>query len=253
MITSEILQQIAREQQTSLFPNIVREYAQHLFLSELYQLPGSEKLLFKGGTALRVLYNSPRFSEDLDFSLFVASYTKPQDFVENLFVSVLARMENNGIRVELGNKSAPTSGGYFGIAMLHVPNYSPINMEINISTRSESELKAEVDSVANGFVPTYTIYHLSQEELVNEKIFGALLERKKPRDYYDLYFIMRRNMLSVEQKQKLSTHAVKIIQETKQIDFQGELGAFLPVNQQVIVRDFAQTLEREISNQLSLR
>jgi predicted nucleotidyltransferase component of viral defense system len=253
MISTEILQGIAREQQTSLFPNIVREYAQHLFLSELYQLPGSEKLLFKGGTALRIIYNSPRFSEDLDFSLFIAPYTKPQEFVENLFVGVLTRMENNGIRVELGNKSAPTSGGYFGIATLFVPNYAPINIEINISTRSESELKVEVDSVANGFVPTYTIYHLSQEELVNEKVFGALLERKKPRDYYDLYFMMRHNMLSAEQKKKLGTYAVKIIDDAKRVDFHGELGAFLPASQQAIVRDFAQTLEREMSNQLSLR
>lgn len=253
MIATEILQQIAREQQTSLFPNIVREYAQHLFLSELYQLPGSEKLLFKGGTALRIVYNSPRFSEDLDFSLFMAPYTKPQEFVENLFVGVLARMEKNNIRVELGNKSAPTSGGYFGVATLYVPDYAPINIEINISTRSENELKLEVDSVANGFVPTYTIYHLSQEELVNEKVFGALLERKKPRDFYDLYFIMRRNMLSAEQKQRLGTHAAKIIEDAKRIDFQGELGAFLPASQQAIVRDFVQTLEREMSNQLSLR
>lgn len=162
-------------------------------------------------------------------------------------------MENSGIRVELGNKSSPTGGGYFGIATLYVPDYLPINIEINISTRSESELKAEVDSVTKGFVPTYTIYHLSQEELVNEKIFGALLERKKLRDYYDLYFIMRHGMLSAEQKQKLGTHVSQIIREVKQIDFQSELGAFLPASQQAIVRDFAQTLEREMSNQLSLR
>ena len=253
MITTEILQKIAREQQTSLFPNIVREYAQHLFLSELYQLQGSEKLLFKGGTALRIIYNSPRFSEDLDFSLFTAPHAKPQGFIENLFVNVLARMEKSGIHVELGNKSEPTSGGYFGIATLHMPDHAPINIEINISTRGESELRAEVDSVASDFVPTYTIYHLSQEELVNEKIFGALLERKKPRDYYDLYFIMRHNMLSARQKQRLGAHAVVIIKESKRIDFQGELGAFLPASQQAIVRDFARTLEREMSNQLSLR
>ena len=252
MIATEILQQIAREQQTNLFPNIVREYAQHLFLSELYQLPGSEKLLFKGGTALRIIYNSPRFSEDLDFSLFIAQYTKSKDSVENLFVSVLAKMEKSGIRVEIGSKSSPTSGGYFGVATLFVPDYPPINIEINVSTRSENELKAEVDSVANEFVPTYTIYHLSQEELVNEKVFGALLERKKPRDYYDLYFMMRRNMLSAEQKQKLSAYTAQIIQSSKQIDFQGELGVFLPASQQAIVKDFSQTLEREMSNQLSL-
>ena len=185
--------------------------------------------------------------------MFVPQYTKLKDFVENIFVDVLAKMEKSGIQIEIGSKSSPTSGGYFGIATLYVPDYAPMNIEINISTRSDSELKAEVDSVANGFVPTYTIYHLSQEELVNEKIFGALLKRKKPRDYYDLYFIMRRNMLSVEQKQKLNTYTTQIIQFSKQIDFQGELGAFLPANQQAIIRDFSRTLEREINNQLSFR
>ncbi len=51
MIGPELLENIAHQEQTSVFPNIVREYVQHLFLTELYQLPESEKLLFKGGTA----------------------------------------------------------------------------------------------------------------------------------------------------------------------------------------------------------
>ena len=70
MITNEALEKLARQYQTGIFPNIVREYFQHMFLSELYKLPGADQLLFKGGTALRVIYDSPRFSEDLDFSVF---------------------------------------------------------------------------------------------------------------------------------------------------------------------------------------
>ncbi|MBN1444929.1 MAG: nucleotidyl transferase AbiEii/AbiGii toxin family protein [Candidatus Omnitrophica bacterium] len=50
--------------------NIAREYVQHLFLSSLYREKSSEKVLFKGGTALRIVFQSPRFSEDLDFSGF---------------------------------------------------------------------------------------------------------------------------------------------------------------------------------------
>ena len=189
MIEPEILDRIARAQQTSIFPNIVREYAQHVFLTELYRLPGSEHLLFKGGTALRIVYGCPRFSEDLDFSLFSIAPNKVTSFVEELFVGVLAEMEHAGIRVEIGDKSAPTSGGYFGVATLHAAGYTSIGIEINVSSRQRTDIRGEVDSVANDFVPTYTLYHLPQEELVEEKVFGALLERKKPRDYYDLYFI----------------------------------------------------------------
>ena len=263
MIEPETLDRIARQEQTSLFPNIVREYVQHLFLTELYQLPGSEKLLFKGGTALRIVYNSPRFSEDLDFSLFGVAHNEIKSFVEHLFVSVLAKIEGTGIKIEISNKSTPTSGGYVGLATLHTEGYAPINIEINISSRNGDNVQGEVDSITNNFVPTYTLYHfpstysvaytlyhLPQEKLVDEKVFGALIERKKPRDYYDLYFMMRKGMLSVDQKGRLALIKEEIISGSKQINFQSELGTFLPVGQQAIIRDFSQTLEREMRNQL---
>src|SRR3989338_9372242 len=251
MIGSELLENIARQEQTAVFPNIVREYVQHLFLTELYQLPGSEKLLFKGGTALRIVYNSPRFSEDLDFSLFWVPSNEVGSFIDGLFIDVLEKLESTGIKIDINNKSAPTSGGYFGLATLNTNGYAPINIEINISSRTGDSIKAEVDSITNNFVPTYTLYHLPQEVLVDEKIFGALVDRKKPRDYYDLYFMMRKGMLLAEQKKRLGEIAKEIINSSRQVDFQGELGTFLPANQQDIIRNFTQTLERELRNQLS--
>jgi len=251
MIRPELLENIARQEQTSIFPNIVREYVQHLFLTELYQLSGSEKLLFKGGTALHIVYGSPRFSEDLDFSLFGVLPNEVESFIEHLFISVLAKLEGTGIHIEISNKSASTSGGYFGLATFNTNGYPLVNIEINISSRSEKDIQGEVDSITNNFVPTYTLYHLPQNKIVDEKIFGALIERKKPRDYYDLYFLMRKGMLSAEQKKRLSEIAEEIIDSSRQVDFQGELGTFLPASQQSIIRDFSQTLEREMRNQLS--
>lgn len=46
---------------------ILREYLQALFLSRLYRQSLAAKLIFTGGTSLRLLRNLPRFSEDLDF------------------------------------------------------------------------------------------------------------------------------------------------------------------------------------------
>lgn len=251
MIEQELLEIIARKEQTSVFPNIAREYVQHLFLTELYQLPESEKLLFKGGTALRIIYGSPRFSEDLDFSLFGVLSNEVGSFIGNLFLNVLAKLESTGIHIDLSGKSNPTSGGYFGLATLHISNHPPINIEINVQSYNENDIKGEVDNIANNFVPTYTLYHLPQKDIVDEKIFGALIERKKPRDYYDLYFIMRNRMLSLDQKTRLSKIAKEIITSSQQVDFQSELGTFLPADQQSIIRDFSQTLEREMHNQLS--
>src|SRR3989338_3198255 len=101
MITHETLQKLAAQYQTGVFPNITREYFQHLFLSELYKLDGAENLLFKGGTALRIVYGSPRFSEDLDFSLIHISDYQKKEYVENLFVSVLTAIGKISVRVEI--------------------------------------------------------------------------------------------------------------------------------------------------------
>lgn len=60
MVTIKNLEKFTNKFQTGI-DNIVREYCQHLFLSYLYQEPKSEKLLFKGGTALRIIFGSPRF------------------------------------------------------------------------------------------------------------------------------------------------------------------------------------------------
>ncbi|MDI6689725.1 MAG: nucleotidyl transferase AbiEii/AbiGii toxin family protein [Actinomycetota bacterium] len=68
MITKDAIKRFATKAQTSDL-NVAREYCQHLFLSYFYQQKGSEKLLFKDGTALKIIYGSPRFSEDLDLKI----------------------------------------------------------------------------------------------------------------------------------------------------------------------------------------
>lgn len=47
---------------------IVREEYEIYLLSRIFDSPLGTKLIFKGGTALRLAYNSPRFSDDLDFT-----------------------------------------------------------------------------------------------------------------------------------------------------------------------------------------
>lgn len=251
MISTETFEKLSKQYQVGVFPNIVREYFQHIFLGELYKLPNAERLLFKGGTALRIVYGSPRFSEDLDFSLFGVSDHEVKSFVEGLFIKTLVEMEKMGIHVTLGKRFGATSGGYLGVATFQMFDYQPIGVEINISTRSGTIVQGELDSIANNFVPTYTIIHLPQKEIVEEKIFGALLERKKPRDFYDLYIMMRKGMLFTEQKKKLGPIKDSIIIEAKKINFKNELGVFLPIDQQGIIRDFSATLERELNSQLS--
>ena len=108
MIEANAVEELARRFQTSR-DNIAREYCQHLFLSRFYQQEGSEKILFKGGTALRILWNSPRFSEDLDFSGFSVLQKEIEDRVQE----TLVKIEQEGLSVDI-QESKKTSGGYLG-------------------------------------------------------------------------------------------------------------------------------------------
>ena len=66
MISEDTIQAIAKKEQATEL-NVRREYFQHVFLSHLYRQSESDQTYFKGGTALRLIYRSQRYSEDLDF------------------------------------------------------------------------------------------------------------------------------------------------------------------------------------------
>lgn len=106
MVAQDQIKKFATLYQTSEL-NIMREYLQHLFLSYFYQQPQGSEIYFKGGTALRFVYQSPRFSEDLDFS------TNKQDLpgIEDTLLEVLGKIEKENIQATLRD-ATPTSGGY---------------------------------------------------------------------------------------------------------------------------------------------
>jgi len=64
MITQNQLKSLSKTYQMDGF-TIFREYLQLVFLSYLYRERKSNRIYFKGGTAIRLLFDSPRFSEDL--------------------------------------------------------------------------------------------------------------------------------------------------------------------------------------------
>lgn len=247
MIDQETIRQLATKYQTPGFPNIIREYFQHLFLSYLYKIEGSQNILFKGGTALKFIYGSRRFSEDLDFSIFNIESHNIKNFVEDIFSRVLVEIGRIGIKVDLGPKPGLTKEGYYGDASFIIYEYPPVIVSINVSARNERQIIGEIETIPNDFVPTYNIYHLPQELLVGEKI-DALLDRKGSRDFYDIYYIMRKGLLTPAQKIRLVE--VRNLVEATGIDYKRELSIFLPQDQQPIIKDFKSVLLNELNKQL---
>jgi len=236
MITISNLQLLSEKLQSTQ-QNIRREYVQHLFLSNLYQQSNSHQILFKGGTALRIVFNSPRFSEDLDFSTQV--YNK--SLIENIIISTLKEIERSGIKTDIV-ESKEITGGYFANLTFLIKDIK-IPILLQFSKRKKTD-KHEIVTISNEFVPPYTISLLSRQQLIEEKI-QALLTRSKPRDFYDIYFLIRSNLINQSQKQSLSR--VKAILSSTKINFSYELKQFLPKSHWPIIKNFSQNLQTELN------
>lgn len=240
MLNIKNLEKFTNQAQTSI-ENVVREYCQHLFLSYLYKQPGSERILFKGGTALKIIFNSPRYSEDLDFT----GVNIRQQEVEDIFINVLSDLENTGIKVEL-EEGKQTTGGYLGIAKFDAYERKiPIQIEVSLRKRPKGYPKTEITRtlIENEYIPAYTLIHLPNEEIIKGKL-EALFNRRKPRDFYDYFFLLSGNYPLVKDKENLK-EVLKLIKETK-IDFRGELREFLPHSYAMHLKDFRRLLEQKI-------
>ena len=242
MLSQNAIRELSIKNQTRE-DNIAREYIQHLFLSALYSQKGSDVLLFKGGTALKIVFHSPRFSEDLDFSVQkVLSKRK----LDNFFLESIGRIEQEGIVVEL-KEAKFTSGGYLGILSYSFYNFSG-EINIEISLRKEGFLQKSVITIVSDFLPAYILVHLSPKEIAKGKLL-ALLNRYKPRDYYDLYFILRHPELNkFVDFAKISEIKGKLLKE--KINFKSELEILLPISHHMILKNFKQLLIKEIDKHL---
>lgn len=226
--------------------NVVREYFQQLFLSNLYQEKGSDRLLFKGGTALRVIYNSPRFSEDLDFTGAGINVKE----IENLMEKALAMMEMEGIHSDI-IESKGTSGGYLAIFEFKTSEYKSV-IQNEVSLRNSRKGLGSAAFIQSDLVVPYTLIHLKEDILVAEKI-KACLTRGKARDFYDLYFILRSRMAFKEafiEDRQLKSKIIDVI-KSKKLNFKSELKTFLPVSQHMVIKGFPKTLLMEIERNLA--
>ena len=70
------------------------------------------------------------------------------------------------------------------------------------------------------------------------------MTRNKARDVYDIYFLIRSNLINQTQKQLLSQVRTKL--ESSKINFNHELKQFLPKSHWAIIKDFSHNLYTEL-------
>jgi len=98
--------------------------------------------------------------------------------------------------------------------------------------------------ITNPFLPSYLLLSLQEDLIVLEKI-SALLDRKKPRDFFDLYFMLRAGM----SRKIVAAHKAKLMGEVEKIDdkaISNELKLFLPRSYWPVLREFRKSLLKEL-------
>jgi len=172
--------------------NLLREYLQACALRSLHEADAFLNLSFVGGTALRFLFQLPRFSEDLDFSLELPENYAPEPW--------LAKMKRDfgylGFAADITWNDRKT----VNVAWIKVAS---LLMEAGISKRSDQKLaiKIEIDTrppegavvekrVLNRYV-FFAVRHHDLSSLMAGKV-RALLTRpfQKGRDWYDLLWYL---------------------------------------------------------------
>jgi predicted nucleotidyltransferase component of viral defense system len=169
-----------------------RDYVQHLILWLLYT--DGQDLVFKGGTALRLVYGGQRYSEDLDFN-------GPEDMaaLQTLWSGVVAGLEDFGIVAEVRNEWVSDVGYSFDVSF-RGPLYdgrdrSKGKVRIDINRRPEKvETRRELVSSEYDDVRPFVVTALTLEHLLAEKV-RAMLVRGKPRDLYDIWLLLRQGVV----------------------------------------------------------
>ncbi len=173
--------------------NIVREYLQARILGKMQHAGAMLPLSFHGGTALRFLFSTPRYSEDLDFSL--EKNKDVYDFHKYL-KSIKHGLASEGYDIGLKVSDKKTVHSAF-------VNFRSLLYELGLSSHREeiAAIKIEVDTnPPRGAVLTTTIIrryvtlqlqHHDKASLLAGKLH-AILQRPhlKGRDIYDLFWYL---------------------------------------------------------------
>ncbi len=181
----------------------LREILQEIVLLGLYDAGFFKHAAFYGGTALRILHNLPRFSEDLDFSLLE---NNPEFNLKPYQEAIISTLKSFGFDVtieikEKNNSSAIASAFVKGNTIEHLLNINaPKDITNKIHRDQAVKIKLEVDTnpplefeTANVIRLTprpFSINAFSLPSLYAGKMHAILCRawstRPKGRDWYDL-------------------------------------------------------------------
>lgn len=189
MLGYEELVNIAKLKRLSLI-NTEKDYLQDLILFSIYSDAGKE-LVFKGDTSLYKVYKLNRFSEDLDFTLAKKFNVEKisNNVISNLrLLDVSSRIkEIKEHRNEIDIRLLLNGPLYKGSRQTQC--FIPLN--ISLKEKVLLEPKREFIIPIYKELPNFELFVMQEKEILAEKV-RAIFTRLKPRDAYDLWFLLLR-------------------------------------------------------------
>lgn len=190
---------------------VIREYWEIIILKGLYESPFGRYLIFKGGTALRLSYGSPRFSEDLDFSL-------TKDMLKGKFSPLTKKIIAPFPELDLTDLEEKH---YTYLAEIRVTqNYLslPFRIKIEISKREIKNYQWELKLLNSPVTFIQVMGQVATLDQIYKDKLDCLKGRAKPKDLFDLWY--------VSEKLKVPYTAKKISLNKK--EFVRDLRKYLP-------------------------
>lgn len=179
--------------------NAIREICQEIALAGLCEGNFFKKASFYGGTALRILYDLPRFSEDLDFSLL----EKNENFnIEQYFESIISEFEALNIHIDIKKKHKADSS--IESALLSIKTSELLKnidetIKIKIDVDKNPPLHFQNQSKILLMPKSFSLNAMTLPNLFAGKIHAILFRewklRVKGRDYFDLEWYVKNNVL----------------------------------------------------------
>jgi len=188
------LKEIEKQYPDNLRPfkrNILREYLQYKILELIFNSSLANKLSFLGGTALRIIHNNTRFSEDLDFDNFGLTEA---EFI-GLTEEIQKGMTKLGFETEIRNVFKGAFRCYLKIPKVLLDNELAVmpneKILIQIDTAAH-EFKYEPDQkILNKFDVFTQIFLTPLDILLSQKIYTIFnRNRVKGRDFFDTIFLL---------------------------------------------------------------
>jgi len=170
---------------------IIREYLQYKILEIIFDSPYEHKLAFMGGTCLRIVHNSNRFSEDLDFDNFNLS---TDDF--NVITGIVkTELERLGYEVEIRNVKKGAYHCYIRFPEIlfkeGLTNHKEEKILIRLDTEAQN-YSYEIDQpILNKFDVFTQINAAPKDLLLSQKLYAVMnRKRNKGRDIFDIVHML---------------------------------------------------------------